>query len=70
MLEYNKIDVSEGIDINKTNDWHECRVYHYWYFLKINFTYQALVCRWGYHDLQQKSMGFDDVGVITVRKNY
>ena len=24
MLEYNRIDVSERIDVNKTNDSHEC----------------------------------------------
>ena len=29
MLEYDRIDVSEGRDINKTNDTHECIVFHY-----------------------------------------
>ena len=32
MLYYNKIDVSEGIDINKTCAPKECVSYHYWYF--------------------------------------
>ena len=26
------IDVSEGIDFNKTNASKECGIYHYWYF--------------------------------------
>ena len=29
MLEYDKIDVSEGLDVNKTNDSRECFIYHY-----------------------------------------
>ena len=33
MLEYNRIDVSEGIDVNKTNASKEYDICHYWYFL-------------------------------------
>ena len=33
MLYYDRIDASEGIDINKTSASKECDVYHYWYFL-------------------------------------
>ena len=29
MLYYNRIDVSQGIDINKTNPSKECDIYHY-----------------------------------------
>ena len=32
MLEYDTIDISEGIDINKTNASKECDICHYWYF--------------------------------------
>ena len=32
MLEYDKMDVSEGIDINKTNASKECDICHFWYF--------------------------------------
>ena len=35
MLEYDRIDISEGIDFNKTNLSKECDICHYWYFLKI-----------------------------------
>ena len=34
MLYYYRIDVSEGIDINKTSASKECDICHYWYFLK------------------------------------
>ena len=33
MLYYDRIDVSEGIDINKTRKSKECDIFHYWYFL-------------------------------------
>ena len=32
MFYYNKIDVLEGIDINKSNKSKECMICHYWYF--------------------------------------
>ena len=32
MLEYDRIDISEGIDVNKTNLSKECDICHYWYF--------------------------------------
>ena len=33
MLYFDRIDVSEGIDFNKTRESRECIIYHYWYFL-------------------------------------
>ena len=37
MLEYDTIDASEVIDINKTNASKECDICHYWYFKDIDF---------------------------------
>ena len=42
MLEYDRIDISEDIDINKTSDSHKLKVCHYWHFFEINFTDQPL----------------------------
>ena len=33
MLFYDRIDVSEGIDVNKTSKSKEFYICHYWYFL-------------------------------------
>ena len=33
MLKYDKIDITEGIDIDKTNKSRECMFCHYWYYL-------------------------------------
>ena len=40
MLEYDKIDISEGIDIGKANKSRECDICHYWYFLDKSFNYE------------------------------
>ena len=37
MLEYDRIDISESIDVNKTNLSKECDICHYWYFKDISF---------------------------------
>ena len=63
MLEYDRIDISEGIDINKTNASKECDICHYWYFLDKNFKYEPYLCN-GCRDLMQKTMNFNDVASI------
>ena len=32
MLEHDRIDLSEGIDVNKTSNSRECSFCHYYYF--------------------------------------
>ena len=39
MLYYEIIDVSEGIDINKTSASKECDICHRWYFLNKGFKF-------------------------------
>ena len=43
MLYCNKIDVLEGIDINKSNKLKECIICHYLYFLYLKYTYYISV---------------------------
>ena len=67
MLEYDGIDISEGIDANKSNDKSkECDICHYWYFLDKNFTYEQYLCD-GCHDLVQKVMSFNDVAIVSIK---
>ena len=44
MLQYERIDISEGISFDKTNKSVECMICHYWYFKDIGFKYQPYVC--------------------------
>ena len=39
-----RIDISEGIDINKTSVSKECDICHYWYFKDIGFKYESNFC--------------------------
>ena len=44
MLYYDRIDISEGVNVNKTSALKECDVCHYWYFLNFSFKFQPYVC--------------------------
>ena len=44
MIEYERIDISDGIDISKTNRSKECMLCHYYYFLDKNFSYGPYLC--------------------------
>ena len=41
MIYYNRIDVSAGIDVNKTSESKECDICHFWYFLNKGFKFQT-----------------------------
>ena len=69
MLEYDRIDLSDGIDINKTNASKKCEMCHYWYFLDKNFNYEPYLCI-GCHDLMQKAMNFNDVAIVSIKGNH
>ena len=68
MLEYHRIDISEGIDINKTNASKKCDICHYWYLLDKNFKYEPYLCD-GCHDLMQKAMNFNDIAIVSIKGN-
>ena len=68
MLEYDRTDISEGIDVNKTSFSKECDICHYWYFKGIGFKYEPYLCN-GYHDLIQKAMSFNNVAIVYVNGN-
>ena len=40
MLYSDRIDISEGIDFNKTRASKERNICHYWYFLNYSFKFQ------------------------------
>ena len=59
------IDISEGVDINKTNELIECKICHYWYFEDIGFKYEPYLCN-DCLGLIQKAISFNDVVVVYV----
>ena len=68
MLEYDGIDISEGIDIYKTKKSKERSICHCWYFLDKNFNYDPYLCN-GCHDLMQKAMSFKNVAIVSIKGN-
>ena len=65
MLHYHRIDVSEGIKINKTSASKECNIFHYWYILNKGFkfqTYENDRC----HDLLIMSMNLSDIAILKI----
>ena len=66
MLEYNRIDISEGIGVNKTSVSKQCDIWHDWYFKDIGFRYEPYLCN-GCHDLMQKAMSFKDLAIVYIK---
>ena len=66
MLEHNRIDISEGIDIKKSNASKERKICHYWHFKDIGFKYEPYLCN-GCHGLMQKAVSFNDVAIVYVK---
>ena len=66
MLEYKRIDISEVIDVNKTNLSKECDICHYCYFKDIGFKCEPYLCN-ECHDLMQKAMGFNNIAIVYIK---
>ena len=66
MLQYERIDVSEGIDLNKSDKSKECMICHYWYFKNIDYKYQANVCN-KCHDFSMVVYDLKDFMILNIR---
>ena len=68
MLEYERIDISDRIDIVRTNKSKECMLCHYWYFLDKNFSYGPYLCD-GCYNIMQKSIDSKNIDIVYVKGN-
>ena len=68
ILEYDRIAISEGIDIDTTNKSKECMLCHYWYFLDKNFSYGPYLCDACYN-MMQKSTDSKIINIVYVKGN-
>ena len=64
MLEYDRIDNSEGIDItqNKLVS-RECWMCHFWYFIDKKFNYEKHLCN-GCHEMNVKAVSMNNLAVV------
>ena len=66
MLQYQKIDVSEGIDVNKTSASKECELCYYWFFKDIGFKFEEHVCN-KCHDLLTIAYSLKDIAILNAK---
>ena len=65
MLHYNRINVSEGIDVNKMSESKECDICHYWFFLDKEFKFHPDICN-DLHDVLMMSMNLSDMAILNI----
>ena len=63
MIQYNKINVSEVIDANKTSASKECELCHYWLFKDFGFKFEEHVCN-KCHDLLTIAHSLKDIAIL------
>ena len=66
MLEYDRIDISQGIEVNKTSLSKECYICHYWFFKDIGFIYESYLSN-GCDELIKKAMSFNNAAIVYVK---
>ena len=66
MLYYERINISEGVDVNKTSASKECDICHYWYFLNFSFKFQPNVYN-RCHDLLRMSINLSDIAILNIK---
>ena len=70
MLDYDRIDISEGIDINKCEETsRECSLCKFYYFLDKNFKYGPYLYD-GCYDMSIKAVSMQNVAIINPNGNY
>ena len=64
MLEYDRIDISEGIDIKKCKEIsRKCNLCKFYYFLDKNFNYGPYLCD-GCYDISLKAINMKNLAIV------
>ena len=70
MLEYDRIDISEGIDIKKCKETSkECNLCKFYNFLDKNFNYEPYLCD-GCYDMLVKAVSIKNIAIINHNGNH
>ena len=68
MLEYDRVNISEGIGVDMSDKSKECMLCHLWYFLDKNFSYGPYLCD-GCYSIMQKCNKFKNIAIAHVKKS-
>ena len=68
MIYHDRIDIPEGIDVNKTRESKEYDIWHYWYFLNKGFKFQTYVSN-KCHDSLMISMNLSDIAILNIESS-
>ena len=66
MLKYQKTDVFEGTNVNKTSASKEWEICLYWFFKDIGFKFEDHVCN-GCHDLLTMAYSFENIAILSTK---
>ena len=68
MIYYDRIGVSERIDINKTSESKECDIWYYWHLLNKGYKFQTNVCN-GCYDWLMMSMNLSNIAILNIKSD-
>ena len=66
MLHYDRIDISEGFDVNNTTASKECNICHHLYFINYSFKFQPNVFN-RCHDLLMIIINLSDIATLNIK---
>ena len=68
MLVYERVDISDGINVNESDKSKKCMLCHYQYFLDKNFSYGPYLCN-GCYNMTQKFNELKNIVIIHIKKS-
>ena len=68
MLVYERIDISDGIDVNMSDKSKECMLCFYWYFSDKNVSHGPYLCDVCYN-MMQKCSQLKNIGIVHVKES-
>ena len=69
MLVYERIDISDEIDVNKSYESKESMLCHYLYFSDKSFRYGPYLCD-EYYNMTQKCNKLKNIAIIRIKKRF
>ena len=66
MLQCEKIDVSEGTNVNKISASKECELCHYWFLKDVGFKFEERICN-RCHDLLTMAYSLKNIAILSAK---